>query len=772
MAVKNTTIVDIKDIRKIINSLAENWYVVLFFVFASVVIAYFYSYKLPKIYAAKTQLILQNQETYNYQEGLYGGLGLYGNYEKMANETKVITSTDIIAETINKLNMDISYYIVGRIQTKEVYSGMPFTIEAKVYSQNFFEFPFNFKIIDTDNFEIMYEEEGKEVKVRHRFGEPIINSNYYLLITKSNSINTQTISSLGDITYQFIVHEPHNLVNKYKSIMSVQNLEYTAILEVTVDDENPDRAVMFLDTLTKVYISNSLKTKIKVNENTIRDIDRQLTEVIGILDSIEDSMEQFKESKAILDLSKDEEQYYQNLSTNQLAKRSLDLQLKSLLYLKNYITSNLNKELLPPSLYIADNDEYLKQAITELYNYQVKINSSLFTTTEKSTSVKEVEYKIELLRNDILKYIVNTEKAINEKINTINDEITFYEEKVKGVPRNQRQILNITRKIQVNEKLYLYLLEKRAETVLARSGIISEISTIESAHSIGIVKPDIGKIYYSFISGAFVLSLAIVMLRSFIFNKIETVEELRESTKMPVLGEIYFSKEVDYLVVESHPKSFITESFRTIRTNLEYLAPQIPSKVVLITSNRPSVGKTFCSINLGAILAKGGKKVLLVELDLHKPKIHSALNLNSDIGMSTLLIGKTSPAETIISSGVTNMDAILSGPIPPNASELVLSKYFPELLEYTENKYDYIIIDTPPMGMISDALVLMKYSHINLFVLNTKYSPNDGLNFAHTISVNNKAATSFGFILNCVKTRNSRYYYKKYEYGYGHSENV
>ena len=172
--------------------------------------------------------------------------------------------------------------------------------------------------------------------------------------------------------------------------MSVQNLEYTAILEVTVDDENPDRAVMFLDTLTKVYISNSLKTKIKVNENTIRDIDRQLTEVIGILDSIEDSMEQFKESKAILDLSKDEEQYYQNLSTNQLAKRSLDLQLKSLLYLKNYITSNLNKELLPPSLYIADNDEYLKQAITELYNYQVKINSSLFTTTEKSTSVKEV----------------------------------------------------------------------------------------------------------------------------------------------------------------------------------------------------------------------------------------------------------------------------------------------------------------------------------------------------------------------------------------------
>jgi tyrosine-protein kinase Etk/Wzc len=769
MTTKNTTIVDIRDIKKIVNSVAENWYIMLAFILASIVLAYFYSYKLPRIYAAKTQLLLQNQETYNYQEGLFNGLGMYSSYEKMANEKKVISSTDIIAEAIRKLNMNVSYYIVGRIQTKEMYSEMPFSVEAKIYAQNFFETPFNFRIVDSDNFELSYEEDGKETKIKHRFGEPLINSIYYLVINKSSAINPQTISSLGEIAYQFVVHEPHNLVNKYKSIMEVENLDYTAILEVMIEDESSDRAVAFLDTLTKVYISNSLKTKIKVNENTIRDIDRQLGEVIHILDSIENMMEHFKESKSILDLTKDEEEFYKNLSANQITKRGLELQMKSLSYLKNYITANLNKELLPPSLYIADNDQYLKQAINELYNYQVKINSELFTTTEKSTSIKEVEYKIELLRNDILKYIVNTEKAINEKITAITDEIAFYEDKVKGVPGNQRQMLNITRKIQVNEKLYLYLLEKRAETVLARSGIISEISTIESAHSIGIVKPDVKKIYYSYISVAFVLSLAIVLLRSFIFSRIDNIEELREHTKMPVLGEIYYSKEADYLVVETHQKSFITEAFRNIRTNLEYLAPQIPSKVVLVTSNRPSVGKTFCSINLAAILAKGGKKVLLLDFDLHKPKIHTVLNIVSNtIGMSNLLIGKSSASESIIHSGIANLDVILSGPIPPNASELVLSKAVPDLLEYTDHKYDYIIVDTPPMGLISDALVLMKYSHINLFVVNTKHAPNESVNYAHNVSLNNKISTSFAFILNCVKARNSRYYYSKYEYGYGY----
>jgi len=396
----------------------------------------------------------------------------------------------------------------------------------------------------------------------------------------------------------------------------------------------------------------------------------------------------------------------------------------------------------------------------------------LFSSTDKSTTIKEMEYKVELLRNDILKYLANSEKAINEKIESTNGEIDFYEGRLKGVPRNQRQMININRKLGVNEKMYVYLLEKRAETIIARAGIVSDISVIESAHSVGIVEPNLQQIYYSFTSVGLLISLVIVFLRSTLFGVIESTDDLRDLTSLPVVGEVFHTKDakVSYLVVDDQPRSFIAESFRALRTNLEYLSPDVKSKAVLITSNRPSAGKTFCSVNLSAILAKGGKKVLLLELDLHKPRIHTALQLTNEIGISTVLIGKCSPAEAIMSSKVENLDVILSGPTPPNASELILSDHLYELLEYAKTKYDYLVIDTPPMGIISDAQALMKHADINLFVINTRHGSTEALEFAHGIVENNKITGNFAFVLNSVKPKYSRYYYKGYKYNYGYGD--
>lgn len=768
---KNTTIVDIKDVKKLIQILLTNWYVFIICFCISLVSSYLYSYRLPVIYAAKSQLLLKTPETYPIQQGLFQGLGIYSSqYEKMSNEQRVLTSTDVISQTVSKLNLDVSYYIVGRIQTQEFYAGSPFLVDAKIYSPGYYEFPFTLKIKSADQFEISFEQNGKQVILKQKFGEPIINNNYYFLINKTAALNSQTFDSFKEITYQFKVHNRSRLVYSYKSALSVSNVEWTAILELTMEDKNEDRAVAFLDTLCKVYINNSLKTKLKVNDNTISYIDKQLDEVITILDSIETMMETFKDEKNILNLSKEEETYFRSLTGFEVAKRNYELQIKSMEYLKNYITSNMNKELLPPSLYIEEgSDGYLKKAITELYNNQVKINSMMFTTTDQSTSVKEIEYQIELLRNDILKYLVNSDKAIKEKIQAIDGEIAYYEGLLKGVPLNQRQMLNINRKIQVNEKMYLYLLEKRAETVIAKAGIVPEISIVESGHSIGAVKPDKNKIYYSAISFGMIAALLIAFIRSLFFTKIQNIDELRELTQQPILGEVYFTKEAKdgYMIVDSHPRSFVTESFRAIRTNLEYLATEAKSKVVLITSNRPGVGKTFCSINLGAILAKGGKKVLLLELDLHKPKIHSALKITSELGITSVLIGKVENKQAVINSGIENMDVILSGPTPPNASELILSDNLRKLFDYARVNYDYVIVDTPPMGIISDALMLMKYSDANIFIINAKYNPNEGLRYALDFMENNKVK-SFSFVLNNVRPRFSRYYYKRYKYSYGY----
>ena len=772
MADKSSKIVEEADVKKLIQIVTGNWLVLLLALLLSIVAAYFYSYRLPKIYAAKTQLIMKSDETYPIQQGILQGLGISGSgfygYEKMSNEKRVLVSTDLVSQVISKLKLDVTYSIVGRLQTREVYAGTPFRVEVQIYNPSFHELPFIFKMIDVNSFELSYDYKDNHFTGKYQFGEPIINKDFYLVAVKSDAINKSSIGTLRDLTYQINVHNRYSLLSNFKNSLSVKDLDYTAILEVTMEDEIPERAIMFLDTLSSVYVSNSLQSKIRINENTINYIDKQLGEVTFILDSIEQMMQDFKEQKNILNISKEETEYYTNLSSFELKKRGLELQQKNLSYLKNYITSNMNKELLPPSLYLADGDVYLNQAISQLYAIQVGINGALFGSTEKSTSIKESEYRIQLLRNDILKYIFSTEKAIGEKIISIDEEIAFYTNLLHGVPRNQREMLNIERKMQVNEKMYLYLLEKRAETIIARAGIVSEIRTIESAHSIGIVKPDKVKIYYSFISIGLLMAVIIGFFRAIFFSNIDNAEELRAITAVPVLGEIFHSIDAkdSYLIVDINPRSFVTEAFRALRTNLDYFSPNTKSKVVIATSNRPGVGKTFCSINLAVILAKGGKKVLLLELDLHKPKIHTAFKLSSDIGMSSVLAGKVDVKEAIMNTSIENLDVILSGPSPPNASELLLSTHFSNMITYAKERYDYVVIDTPPMGILSDALIMMKYSDINIFILNTKHNPSEGVRFANDIS-NNKVG-SFVFVLNSVQPKSSKYYYRGYKYAYGY----
>ncbi|MCE3280288.1 MAG: ptk, partial [Bacteroidetes bacterium] len=228
----------------------------------------------------------------------------------------------------------------------------------------------------------------------------------------------------------------------------------------------------------------------------------------------------------------------------------------------------------------------------------------------------------------------------------------------------------------------------------------------------------------------------------------------------------YPSENQNYFIVDKDSKAPITESFRAIRTNLEYFASERKSKVVLLTSYHPGEGKTFCSVNLSTILAKAGKKVLLLELDLHKPKVQKAFNMESLVGASNVLIGKSDVASTIQKTEIENLYVLLSGPTPPNASELILSKYLIDIFDYGRENFDYVIVDTPPVGLITDALVMMKNVDVSLFVLNTKFAKKQIVNIVEDIVVTNKLQ-NFALILNGVKRKKSGYYYN-YGYGYGY----
>ncbi|HMQ76262.1 MAG TPA: polysaccharide biosynthesis tyrosine autokinase [Flavobacteriales bacterium] len=769
-------IIDVNDLRYFVRIFSKNWYFVVVALVLSAALSYLYSYKIPEVHGASAQILLKDREVYNYQTQVYQNIGYVAAYSDIVNQKRVLTSYDLVDKALSKLDFDISYYIIGRFKVSQVYGSLPFTVKMDLLNPKYYQRPFDLRVVDPDHYELSYDGGTGIVSKVYAFGQDVMENDFLLRVDKSEQLAAGSFEKVTASDYQFVRHSRPWLVNKYKSGMVVENLDYTTILQVTVEDEIPARAKMFLDTLSREYINYTLQSEFDINQNTLNYIDKQLDEVTVILNQFEDELQRYKESRNILDLSREEDRYFNELVRFDNERRKMELMIQSLNDLEDYVVNIGDEKLLPPSFYILEDDVFLRNTLSELYAMQMNRNSMLFDATPENLSVNRLDSTIMLNRGNLLVYVKNSRKAIEAKIRDVQAQMADYERLIRTVPLSQRDILNIERRLQVNEKLYLFLLEKRANTVIARAGIVPQTKVIELARSIGVVRPDKVKILYAFMVGGIVISLVIVFIRVMFYDRIENADQLKAMVHMPVFGEIIASDkaEENYVVVDSDPKSAITESFRTVRTNLEYLpGPQGTGRVVLVTSYRPNEGKTFCSVNLSAILAKAGKRVMLLELDLHKPKVGKGLNMTSTQGLSNLLVGHVEPAAVVQPTQIENFHVILSGPTPPNASELVLSRHLEELFRYGRQHYDYVIIDTPPVGLITDALVMMKHVDATLFVVNTRFANKDHLTSAMEV-IHSNPVRNFGFILNGVRMKKSKYYYNtnygygyRYAYGYG-----
>lgn len=768
-------IIEVNDLRNLIRIVSKNWYFVVIALVLSAVLSYLYSYKIPDVYGASTQILLKDKTSYDYQSQVYKNIGYINAYGDIVNQKRVLTSYDLVDRTLEKLDFEVSYFIIGRFKTTQIYANLPFTVQIQLLNNKLYERPFDLHIVDSKQFTISYDGGQGVVTKKFLFNTDIADEDFTLRVTPNVDLKPSTISKYTTSDYRFVRHSRGRQVSKYAKTLDVVNLDYTTILQVTVEDEIAARAKMFLDTLSNEYIKYTLQGDFDINENTLIYIDKQLEEVSGILNEYEDDLQAFLRSKDILDLNKENTQYFNQLVNLDAEKRKLELMIESVDALKDYVLNIGDAELLPPSFYILEDDQFLKRTLGELYSMQMDINRYMYTVEPDNPTVLETKKTIQLTRANLLIYLKNTREAITQKIKDLDKQASEYTDLIRAVPQNQRDVENFQRKVKVNEKLYEFLLEKRASTVIARAGIIPQTKVIEAARSIGVVRPNKVKILYTFLVGGGLMSMLLVFIRVLFYDRVDNADQLRSATSVPVFGEVILSDkaEENYVVVDSDPKAAITESFRTIRTNLEYLPATDTGRAVMVTSYRPNEGKTFCSVNLSAILAKAGKKVLLLELDLHKPKVGTGLGLTNNIGISTILVGKASIEECIMHTQIENFDVLLAGATPPNASELVLSKMLPELFNYGRAHYDYVLIDTPPVGLITDALLMMRHVDATLFVINTRFANKDHIRNAMEIHAANPVK-NFGFILNGVRMKKSKYYYNtnygygyRYAYGYG-----
>jgi capsular exopolysaccharide synthesis family protein len=771
---KKQAIVSQKDLNLILRILKANWWVPIIILPVFYALGAFYVYRLTTIYKASTEFLLKSDDQY-YKNNVLNDQSFYSfssSYIDNSNETRIIQSYDLASKVVDRLlnTIQCSYFIVGKVRTTEQFAGMPFKISVNSINPEFYEQLFDFRILDYNSYEISANTGGNKIIKKGIFNTDLIDVDLSIRIDRAENFSTETLETFKTIFYQFNIHSKERLISNIRKNIKVINPEYTQILKVDLKDVIPDRAVMILDTLNEVYAESKLKSKFELNERTIAYIDKQLNEITFSLKSIEDTMQSYKEKKSIINLEWQQEDFLGKISIYDGQKSQMQLQVSALNDLEKYIVEDKDPQFLPPSVFVIEKAGFMTQAVNDLYTKQIELNRLYNTAKEINPQVADLKASIKKTKQDLLIYINNTRKASMQQIESLNEEIIDYINEAKLIPGKQRDILNIQRKATVSEQLYNFLLEKKASTKIARASIVPDVKIVEVPRYAGIDSPDKPKILKQFLSFGVLCVVLLIFLRALYFTKIKSVEHLRDLTDLPLIGVLPFVRDADSegIIVEQIPSAPISEAFRNFRTNLQYANIEVNSKTYLVTSFLPGEGKTFNSTNLAAVLAKSGKKTVLMELDLHKPRIYKRFGLTPPAkGITTFITGQTDFEDIVTKTYIPNLHCMYAGPIPPNPSEFVLSEKMKELISRAKMEFDYVIIDTPPAGLLSDSVYLIQNVDASIFVLNTRTSNKKVITFIESVIEANNLKNVL-LLLNGVRKLGKKYYYQGYGYSYGY----
>ncbi|MFB6258754.1 MAG: GumC family protein, partial [Flavobacteriales bacterium] len=414
-----------QDLEQVLRILKKNWWVLLSLPLLAGIAGYVYAYRLPDVHGARSKVLVKDEKTYDYQKGIRKSVGYYGKYQKIQNQIRVIKSRDLIEKAVRKMDVEVSYYVIGRFRTQEFYDGMPYEVNIEPRKGWIYGTKIYLDVLDRDRYRINYGKGEKRFSHTFHFGDSVSTKHFDLHVKAGGRLRDGDVEKILNSNYYFVRHRPGRMVSLYSSRLRVKNLEYTSILQLSVRDPVPDRAVAFLDTLSSVYIDHTLEQRIKVNRNTQRFIKRQLDTVSRILTKIEDTLETYKTRKGILDLGKEKEEYFKRLVEFDEKKRRLKLRLGSYRSLEDYVSKlNTKKEkLLPSSFYVAQDDDFLRKAVNELYKLQTNRNELMYQNKEKSPKIRRIENEIDEMKKNLLSYIRNSKEAVQDRIKEVEGQI-------------------------------------------------------------------------------------------------------------------------------------------------------------------------------------------------------------------------------------------------------------------------------------------------------------------------------------------------------------
>ena len=776
------------DIKALILKYVQYWYYFILSILFFGCIAFLNNrYTVPEYSVSTTLLIRDDNNTQLGAENLLEGLELFSGKKNLKNEIVILKSYSLSERVIKELNLGISYYQHGFLQTNELFGNSPFNISVdsshlQLTGINFKLTPINNKeftlSVVADNqypYTILSKHIEKSltaninIEEKYAFNSLIETEFYAFTVNKSIHFNLEQIIE-SEKYFSFKLHQIDRLANNLieKVVINPINKE-TSILKLNIKERTPRKSIHILNKITEIYIRSGLDEKNLMAINTIHFIDEQLTIIKDSLSGIERKLELFKTKHPDLEIvDKEYGTYFQKQKLdNSLSEQSVNIKYyKSLLsYLKN--DKNTNSIVSPTSMGISNPE--LNSLINQLLQLHAKKGELQLTTTGKNPTYIAVLSQINHTKKTIIENVNNLISSASIYEVDLIDRITTFDKKINKLPEAEKDYLILRRKYEYNEQTAIYLQQKRYEASLAKAGTESDHKVIDYARldNEKPISPRKSLAYFIALLFGLLLPITFISLRDFFSDTIKSKSDLLNSTNIPILGLVGHSDNPRSLVVPSASKSIIAESFRALRTNIQYLAADKEKKVITVTSSIGGEGKTFTTMNLAAIFALSGHRTILIGGDLRKPKLHEDFKVDTSKGLSSYLINKSNLTEVIEKTEIDTLDVIASGPTPPNPAELLDSKKMRDLIMELNKTYDYVIIDTPPIGLVTDGVILMQNADVNLYVVRHNYSKTSALNVINNL-YRQKQVENVHIIINDFKHTSSGYGYG-YGYGYGSS---
>ncbi|MBL7843306.1 MAG: polysaccharide biosynthesis tyrosine autokinase [Cyclobacteriaceae bacterium] len=757
------------DFKRVLARAIRFWYVVILSLGISLVISFYKTRYSERVYPVSASILIREMQETGGAELLYKN-ALIDPYRNYLNEPYIIRSYPLIEKVVKNLNFHVAFYREGYFMTTEAYSYIPVKAEwcnpDELKSGSFL-----FTLIDEKRYTLQLFEDKRngEDQATFSLGDSIQVGDYNLCI---RAIPGRPVKSFVGVPFLLSIQNPTAVAGSYVGRLKVEWAAVGAgIINLSLTGTNPEKEIDFLQSLIETYRIQDLEKKNEAAKRTIEFIKNQLIGIKDSLRKVEYQLERFGNTGRVKDMSAEAQRLFTKLEVFEVQRAELMIRNNYYQYLEEYLRNGegrLDQIILPSSMGISD------PVLSSLLGRMIEVQQELkmFTDPERGKNNPLVQSKLERIasiKKDVEEAIRTLQSTDKIKMNFLKKQLEDTEKQIGLLPASERQLISVQRNYALLENLYVFLMQKLSEAQISEASNTSDIVPVNPAMKGGAISPKPARNYTTAIIIGLAIPFFLFVLFEAINNKVQSKEDVEKMSSIPFIGGVGHNTVTGNLIVKEKPKSGVAESFRALRSNLNYFTGNQAKQVFMVSSSISGEGKTFTTINLATVFALSGKKTLIVGADMRRPKIFEDFDRNNDAGLSTFLSKIHEFEQVIQDTTIDNLFLVSGGPVPPNPSELLLTDRFELFVKKALEQFEFVIIDTPPLALVTDAFVISKFVNHTVFVLRQNYSPKEFIRSIDEYYRSGKLK-NISILLNDIYKSGLGYGYGQgYAYNYGYS---